>query len=65
MDRIALLLKCLRYKPMNIVQVMWGKNANFLPNMAGNAYWFSYPDRMSGYLEDLYSQVNSLIIEKQ
>lgn len=49
---------------MNIVEVMREKNANFLFNTAGNTCWFSYPDRMSGNLESLFSQVHSTIIEK-
>lgn len=40
------------------------KNANFLSNTVGNAYWFSYPDIMSENLGSWFSQVNSIIIEK-
>ena len=43
---------------MNIVEVVRKKNANFLSNIVGNEYWFSYPNRMSGNLENLFNKLN-------
>lgn len=49
---------------MHIVEVMREKNANFSFNTVGNAYWFSYPNKMSGKFGSLFSQVNSIFLEK-
>lgn len=49
---------------MNIAEVMWEKNVNFLSNTVGNEYWFSYPNRMSGNLESLFSKLNRILTKK-